>query len=111
MDQQEICINCGWCCQHDVFKVQTEAQLELYWIRGHDIIYDPKTDGWFIIMEQTCQFFRGVCIRYDCRPVIDQEWLCPYPDGSIWEKLDILRQAAKQILTRKFGDPYDTATC
>ena len=102
--QQEICLKCGWCCQHEVFKVPDGA-LELYWVRGHDLFYDPKLQHWFVVVEQCCKCYDGTkCMIYDNRPQADIDWMCPYPDGSIWEKIKIFKKAAQRILKIKYGE-------
>jgi len=102
-NQQEICKACGWCCKHDVFRVPDTSSLELYWVRGHRLIYDPKFKGWFVIVNQVCQHYDGICQIYDNRPQADIDWMCPYPDGNMYRTIKILESAAQRILKVKYG--------
>lgn len=110
--QQEICRNCGWCCRHDVFRVEdVKRDLHLYYVRGYDVVWEPKVRKWFVLVPTPCQFHNGICTIYKRRPMRCADWMCPYPDGSVWEKWEIFRKASRRILQVKYGElDYDTTT-
>ena len=104
--QQLICQNCQWCCRYDVFKVPNDEALEVYYIRGRSLIWEPKLKQWFVLEHVPCTYISSVegCLIYKKRPEGCRNWMCPYPDGSIWKKMCIYIEAAERILKVKFGN-------
>jgi Fe-S-cluster containining protein len=110
LEQQHICMNCGWCCQHDLFIVEdVERDLYIYYVRGHKLLWEPRVKRWFVLYDKPCKHYNGTCSIYERRPLRCADWMCPYPDGSIWDKMNIYVKATERILERKFGI-NDTST-
>ena len=108
MRQQVICKQCQWCCHYDVFEIHNDTALEVYYARGRSIIWEPKVRKWFVLEYVPCPHIKeDGCSIYSTRPWGCVEWMCPYPDGTIHQKMDIYITASERILKQKFGNKYE----
>lgn len=105
---QEIrCIECQWCCQHEVHKVNTEKALEVYYLKGIELMFDPACDSWFAVYRKACKHIcADGCAIYDSpdKPEMCDMYMCPYPEETMAKKYSELFADSQRRLKEMFGE-------
>jgi len=84
--------------------MQDDTFLEVYYVKGLPLYWEPFTKEWFVIFPYKCQYLSTQgCLIYENRPTGCRMGMCPWP-GWIQERIKILLRASEKILKHKFGE-------
>ena len=101
----ELCIACQHCCRYEILTLATLDQLELAYHKGHDVLWEPTLQTWFLVLKNDCQHITkdGCSIyRNKRKPKLCRSWACHLP-GRIQKIHPILVQAGQRICNQLFG--------
>lgn len=106
---EETCLKCRFCCEHEVLTITNDDQLELAYRKGHKIIWDPLLNSWFLVLPYMCQYIcKDGCTIYhhEKKAKLCRTWECHLP-GKVLQINKILMSAAQKICKQKFGERID----
>jgi hypothetical protein len=105
-DQQKKCTACKWCCTHHQIPILPDKNsLELYWLRGDDLVYLIHERQWHIVINQKCQYLgKDGCTIYGTgkRGQLCRTYMCEHRDKSVKQFSKQQIEATREILDKMF---------
>ena len=102
----ETCIACRVCCEYEALTLANYKQLELAYHKGHNVLYDPVLNTWYMLLSWKCPHIsEDGCDIYDHpnKPELCSSWECPKAGKMVWRN-KILLVAGQRICKQLFGE-------